>query len=59
MCLYIWFYIFNLGIDPVWGIASNNMAFLNSFKMKMSIIIGVIQMSTGIILKGANAIYFK
>lgn len=46
------------GIDPVWGKAKNEITFLNSFKMKMSIIIGVLQMLFGIFLKGANSIYF-
>jgi V-type H+-transporting ATPase subunit a len=32
---------------------------VNSFKMKMSVIIGVLQMSLGIFMKGLNAIHFK
>ena len=47
------------GLDPVWNRASNELAYLNSFKMKMSIIMGVSQMVLGIILKGANSIYFR
>jgi hypothetical protein len=32
------------GVDPIWGIAENKLGFQNSFKMKISIIIGVCQM---------------
>ena len=51
--------IYPLGIDPKWHSANNELAFLNSFKMKISVIIGVIQMIFGIILKGLNCLYFK
>lgn len=47
------------GIDPFWGKAKNEITYLNSFKMKMSIIIGVLQMLFGLLLKGCNALYFK
>lgn len=47
------------GIDPVWGKTKNEITYLNSFKMKMSIIIGVLQMMFGLFLKGANSFYFK
>lgn len=46
-------------MDPKWYIASNELAFFNSFKMKVSVIFGVTQMMVGIVLKGMNAIYFK
>ena len=37
----------------------NELQYINSFKMKISVIIGVAQMIIGIILKGLNAIHFK
>ena len=51
--------VYPIGMDPKWYVASNELAFLNSFKMKMSVIIGVSQMILGIFLKGLNGIYFN
>ncbi len=50
--------VYPIGIDPVWYMSSNNLAFQNSFKMKLSVILGVLQMSLGICMKGFNAVYF-
>jgi len=50
-------YVF--GVDPVWKGSSNELLYYNSVKMKMSVIIGVIQMSLGICLHCANAVHFK
>ena len=50
--------VYPFGLDYIWYLSSNETSFLNSFKMKFSIIIGVIQMLFGTLLKGSNAIYF-
>ena len=47
------------GLDPKWYSASNDLAFMNSFKMKWSVIIGVLQMTMGLVLKGMNDLYFN
>lgn len=38
------------GIDPTWRQSQNELAYENSMKMKLSVIIGVIQMTLGVIL---------
>jgi V-type H+-transporting ATPase subunit a len=51
--------VYPFGIDPVWGVSSNNLIFVNSLKMKISVIIAIIHMVVGVILKFFNAVYFK
>lgn len=47
------------GVDPVWHGSRSELPFLNSLKMKMSILLGVAQMNLGIILSYFNAKFFK
>ena len=51
--------VYEAGFDWIWQISSNETAFVNSFKMKFSIIIGVTQMLLGTLLKASNALYFS
>ena len=50
--------IYPFGMDPIWMKSSNEISFYNSFKMKTSVILGIAQMTLGILLKGLNAGYF-
>ncbi|KAA3454210.1 V-type proton ATPase subunit a3 [Gossypium australe] len=47
------------GVDPAWHGSRSELPFLNSLKMKMSILLGVAQMNLGIILSYFNAIFFR
>lgn len=50
---------YKFGMDPIWGKSENSTTYINSLKMKLSVIIGVIHMVLGVIMKGCNAIQFK
>ena len=39
--------IYAIGFDPIWNVSINNLQFYNSYKMKLAVIIGVLQMLFG------------
>lgn len=47
------------GVDPSWRGSRSELPFLNSLKMKMSILFGIAQMNLGIILSYFNSIFFS
>ncbi|PVU93512.1 hypothetical protein BB561_003238 [Smittium simulii] len=51
-------YVYPLGIDPTWHHANNSLLFLNSYKMKLSILLGVVHMIFGMVLQVYNARHF-
>merc|ERR1712194_992788 len=50
--------VYPFGLDPAWKVASNELLFFNSFKMKISVVFGILQMFMGTMLRGVNSIYF-
>ena len=44
-----------MGVDPSWYLGLNELTYLNSLKMKLSVILGVAQMALGIFMKALNA----
>ena len=51
--------VYPMGIDPIWYGTKKELIFLNSFKMKFAVIVGVLHMVLGLIQKALNANYFK
>lgn len=49
--------VYPIGVDPSWFMATQELTYMNSLKMKMAVIFGVAQMSLGIMLKGSNALH--
>lgn len=45
-------------MDPAWAVAENNLNFVNSLKMKIAVIIGVLHMTLGVFVKASNSLYF-
>jgi len=51
--------VYPFGMDPVWLDAENKLIFMNSYKMKMSVVIGVIHMLFGTIVSLFNHLHFR
>lgn len=51
--------VYPVGVDPIWYGTKQELIFLNSFKMKMSVILAIFHMTLGLIQKGFNAVYFR
>ena len=51
--------VYPLGVDPAWYHKQNSLAFFNSMKMKMAVILGVTQMMFGLCLMLSNHLYFN
>jgi V-type H+-transporting ATPase subunit a len=49
--------VYPVGVDPVWYLAKNELSYMNSLKMKVAVILGVAQMTLGVVLKGLNYRY--
>jgi len=52
-------YTYPFGLDPIWRQSQDELYVSNSFKMKMSIIFGVVQMLLGVFISFGNHLHFK
>ena len=46
-----------MGLDPAWQFATNKIIFFNTFKMKLSIVIGVLHMMFGVCVSVINFVW--
>lgn len=51
--------VYPVGLDPVWSVSENYLNFVNSLKMKIAVIIGVVHMTLGVFVKASNSLYFQ
>jgi len=51
--------VYAFGMDPAWHRTTNELSYSNSYKMKMSIILGVLQMNLGLFCSLLNALHFR
>ena len=51
--------MYPMGIDPIWHRTTNKITFFNSYKMKISIVVGVLQMTVGIVLSLLNHLCYR
>lgn len=52
-------HVYWMGLDPIWQLATNKIIFLNSYKMKVSIIFGVVHMIFGVCMSVVNMLHFR
>lgn len=52
-------FVYPIGLDPAWQLGTNKIIFLNSYKMKLSIIFGVVHMIFGVAMSVVNMVHFK
>merc|ERR1719499_306035 len=49
--------VYAFGVDPVWSISELQLSYMNSLKMKLSVLVGITQMTFGLFLKLGNHIH--
>eukprot|EP00494_Astrolonche_serrata_P032663 UN32932 len=49
--------VYGFGVDPVWATSGSQLDYLNSLKMKLSVIVGIAQMTFGLFIKLSNHLH--